>query len=296
MAFQEPRDLLPDWGPYSKKYMGVSKVIREGDLEALRFDLVVHPTLENSSIPVPNLTFPANFHPWEASPDLSYYAYRYELEKRDEVYADIAFVRLGEETVLVRTEFVNHSPVGQNVCLNYYAALEAPFPMVCRGQFPEKHLLKNFEEYETLTFAKPRPWEHLNPDGLRKGMFFDPRYWNNRGIGDRALVPEYVPHPPFGTEAGDTVLLKMEVPETYENAVLHIRGHATSESALLQAELFRLGQSRLVNQAPRSKMIRNHHAVIPGFAIQAHHLCRRDFAAAAGFIRVSMQFKQAFLH
>lgn len=253
MAFQEPRALLPDWGPYSKKYMGISKVIREGRMEALRFDLVVHPTLENCSIPVPNLTFPANFHPWEAASDLSYYAYRYELEKRDEVYADIAFVRLSEDAVLVRTEFVNHSPVGQNVVLNYFASLEAPFPTVCKANQPEKCVLKNCSDYETLTFAKPRPWEHLNPDGLRKGVFFDPRFYDNRGVGDRALAPEYVSHPPFGTEPGDTITLTLEVPETYKNAVLHVRGHAMAQTAQLKAELFHRGAPLLTENVTFGK-------------------------------------------
>ena len=238
MAFQEPRALLPDWGPYSKKYMGISKVIREGSTEALRFDLVVHPTLENCSIPVPNLTFPANFHPWEAAADLSYYAYRYELEKRDEVYADIAFVRLSDEAVLVRTEFVNDSPVGQNAVLNYYASLEAPFPTICKAQLPEKYVLKNCSDYETLTFANPRPWEHLNPDGMRKGVFFDPHFYDNRGVGERVGVPDYVPHQPFGAQAGDTVTLTLEIPEAYTNAMLHIRGRAVSGQAQLKAELF----------------------------------------------------------
>lgn len=231
MTDTEPRDLLPDWGPYSKKYMGISKVLRESAADGLRFDLCVHPTLENSSVPVPNLTFPAGFHPWEAAPDLSYYSYRYDLEWKDVVYADVAFVRLGEDAVLVRTEFVNHSPMGQNVCLNYYAALESPFPTACRAEFPKKCVWKKFADYDRYEYCTPRPWEHLNPDGMRKGVFFDPAFFRNQGVGERVGGGglDHVHHPPFGAEKGDMVSLTLPVTEPFTDGVLVIRGCAVSQ-------------------------------------------------------------------
>ena len=78
--FTLPKELLPDWGPYSKKYIGISKVTPATAIPGARFDCVVHPMLANTNQPAPNVTFPASWHIWEAAPDLSYFAYRVELE------------------------------------------------------------------------------------------------------------------------------------------------------------------------------------------------------------------------
>ena len=83
--FYEPKDLLPDWGPYSKKYMGVSKIISQAPIPGARFDCVVHPMLATTNQPAPNVTFPASYHVWEAASDLSYFAYRVEMEWKDQV-------------------------------------------------------------------------------------------------------------------------------------------------------------------------------------------------------------------
>ena len=38
--FTLPKELLPDWGPYSKKYMGISKVTPDTAIPGARFDCV----------------------------------------------------------------------------------------------------------------------------------------------------------------------------------------------------------------------------------------------------------------
>ena len=52
---------MPVWGPYSKKYMGISKIVNELADKGARYDFSVHPTLWNSSTPVPNVTVPSNY-------------------------------------------------------------------------------------------------------------------------------------------------------------------------------------------------------------------------------------------
>ena len=101
--FTEPRELLPDWGPYSKKYMGISKIVGKAPIPGARFDCVVHPMRANTNQPAPNVTFPSSYHVWEAAPDLSYYAYRVELEWKDQVYADVSLSKVAEHTRLTRT-------------------------------------------------------------------------------------------------------------------------------------------------------------------------------------------------
>ena len=88
---------MPLWGPYSKKYFGLSQIIPALKAEGGRFDFTVHPTLWNSSVPVPNVTVPSAYHLWECSPDYTYYAYRYELMWKDRVYADVSFSKINEK-------------------------------------------------------------------------------------------------------------------------------------------------------------------------------------------------------
>src|SRR5512139_777919 len=110
---------LPAWGPYTKKYTGISHIpdIRAG----LRFDLSVFPGYYRRQVLVPNAKWESGFHPWEAAPDLSYYAYRYELEWKDQVYCDVSFSEKSASTRLVRCEFNNHTALPQNLVLHYMA-------------------------------------------------------------------------------------------------------------------------------------------------------------------------------
>ena len=75
----EKQKQMPVWGPYSKKYMGLSRVMKESAIPGARFDLVIYPTYANSSVPAPNVTVPSNYHPWQADPEGRYFQYRYEL-------------------------------------------------------------------------------------------------------------------------------------------------------------------------------------------------------------------------
>ena len=52
----ENKNIIPLWGPYSKKYMGISRIMKESAVPGARFDLVIHPTYANSNVPAPNVT------------------------------------------------------------------------------------------------------------------------------------------------------------------------------------------------------------------------------------------------
>lgn len=88
----EKQKQMPVWGPYSKKYMGLSRVMKESAIPGARFDLVIYPTYANSSVPAPNVTVPSNYHPWQADPEGRYFQYRYELIWKDQLYADVEFL------------------------------------------------------------------------------------------------------------------------------------------------------------------------------------------------------------
>lgn len=164
---------MPLWGPYSKKYMGLSRIVDDRAAEGARYDFVVHPTLWNSATPVPNVTVPSGYHLWSCDEDFRFYSYRYELMWKDQIYADVSYTRLDEESYLMRCRFVNDTDLSQNCILNIFGALEFPAPEHCALQLPEDAALVDANDYTQYTYAKPRPWDNENPDGMHKGEFAD---------------------------------------------------------------------------------------------------------------------------
>ena len=215
---------MPLWGPYSKKYMGVSRVIESLSDIGARFDVSVHPTLWNSATPVPNVTVPSNYHLWECAADYSYFAYRYELMWKDMVYADVSFSKLTDEAFLIRCEFHNNTKLTQNCIFNLNSALEFPFTEYTDVVAPEKSVVLNANDYTLYEYAVKRPWDSENPDGMFKGMFRDKAFYLSCGLGDRCdhKHVEFMNLKPFGCEAGDRVEYKL-TSKGFENPVLHIR-------------------------------------------------------------------------
>ncbi|MBR6940377.1 MAG: hypothetical protein IKH65_06210, partial [Clostridia bacterium] len=202
---------MPQWGPYSKKYMGISHIPSSLRDEGARFDFIVHPTLWNSSVPVPNVTFPSSYHLWECSADYSYYSYRYELMWKDKVYADVSFSKINENAFLARVEFVNNTELSQNCILNTFASLEFPFYEKAELSYPSGTVIKNANDYELYEYAVSRPWDGENPDGMFKGMFRDSSFYLGCGLGDRCDHAHvyYLGLKPFGCEKGDRVSYKL---------------------------------------------------------------------------------------
>lgn len=105
----ENKNIIPLWGPYSKKYMGISRIMKESAVPGARFDLVIHPTYANSNVPAPNVTIPSEYHPWDCDSNGKYYRYRYELLWKDQLYADVDFFEIEEETWGIRVSFHNNT-------------------------------------------------------------------------------------------------------------------------------------------------------------------------------------------
>ena len=203
---------MPLWGPYSKKYMGLSHIpVRLKNIGA-RFDVSVHPTVWNTAVPVPNVTVPSGYHLMECLPDFSYYAYRYELMWKDQIYADVSFTKMKEDAYLMRCEFVNNTSLSQNCILNLFASLEFPFYEEVRLDAPENAVIKNANDYVFYEYAVPRPWDGENPDGMFKGMFRDSGFYEACGLGDRCdhSHVSFLGLKPFGCEAGDRVGYRLD--------------------------------------------------------------------------------------
>lgn len=114
---------MPVWGPYSKKYMGLSRIMKESEISGARFDLAVYPTYANSAVPVPNVTVPSDYHPWDCDVKSMFFRYRYELLWKDQLYADVDFFQIEEETWGIRVSYVNRTSKMQNCLLNFFRRL-----------------------------------------------------------------------------------------------------------------------------------------------------------------------------
>ncbi|MGN1421185.1 MAG: MGH1-like glycoside hydrolase domain-containing protein [Eubacterium sp.] len=221
---QDNKIKMPVWGPYSKKYMGISRVIENLADVGARYDFSVHPTLWNSSTPVPNVTVPSSYHLWNCKSDYTYFSYRYELMWKDMVYADVSFSKINDETYLMRCEFVNNTELSQNCILNIFASLEFPYPTYCKVNTPEKCVLKTANDYTDYSYAVPRPWDNENPDGMFKGMFADKDFYLGKGLGDRCenYHVHFLNLKPFGCEKGDRVSYSIKA-DGFKNPIIALR-------------------------------------------------------------------------
>ncbi|MEE1012177.1 MAG: hypothetical protein U0L11_09135, partial [Acutalibacteraceae bacterium] len=216
---------FPAWGPYGKKYMGISRIADHSFANGVRFDVTVAPAIFGGDIKVPNTTLPSGCHPWRCSDDYSLFTYRYDLEWKDKVYAEVSYVKLDDESTLIRTEIVNNSELIQNCVINYFESIEYPSPSYCKLSLPEKCSFKNALDYDSYSYAVTRPWDEQNADGFKKGEFADHRFTGGFGLGDRA-GKWHMPHrylPPFGCEKGDKASFTIDNGYDFENAVLSVR-------------------------------------------------------------------------
>lgn len=216
---------FPAWGPYGKKYMGISRIADHDFANGVRFDVTVAPAIFGGDIKVPNTTLPSGCHPWRCSSDYSLFTYRYDLEWKDKVYSEVSYVRLDDESILIRTEIVNNSELIQNCVINFFESIEYPAPSYCKLSLPQKRAFKKALEYSAYTYAVTRPWDEQNADGFKKGEFADHRFTGGFGLGDRA-GKWHMPHrylPPFGCEKGDKLSLTVKSDYDFENAVLAVR-------------------------------------------------------------------------
>lgn len=223
---------LPAWGPYSKKYMGISRVLGRIEnktgktfADAVRFDFTVHPNIWNSATPVPNVTVPSSYHLWKCATDYSFYSYRYELMWKDMVYADVSFSKIDDEAYLARVEFVNNTDLSQNAVLNFFSSLEFPNSKeYCIEAKNDKYKIKKANNYDKYTYSKIRPWENETPDGMFRGMFKSEEFYLGYGLGDRCdnAHVHYLGLKPFGCEAGDCVAYSLNS-DGIENPVVAVR-------------------------------------------------------------------------
>lgn len=223
---------LPAWGPYSKAYAGTAHIPDVG--AGLRFDLTVVPGYFRQTMVIPNEHHASGTHAWEAAADLSYYAFRYQLEWRDAVYCDVSYSAISDQARLVRCEFVNNTQQHQNLMMHLIANMNFPplrpdehgmlqidhhvFP--ANVEPPDGGLWIDALDYADLRFAQPRPTDHLVTDGWVRGEFRDHGLTNGSGVGRD-----------FGRDSGDEIRFDFSLDHAYNDPCLVFRVRAPRDSA-----------------------------------------------------------------
>ncbi len=210
---------LPDWGPYTKKYIGVSHIpdLKKG----IRFDLSVFPGFYRRKVDVPNVFFESGFHPWEASPNLEYFSFRHELEWKDKVYTDISYSFINENARLIRMECVNNTGKAQSIVLHMMSSIHFPSIKEYNPHTPLDYSIVNLPDYtfwvdaldyKELKFAVQNPQDELVYDGKLRGEIRDHGLINGSGIGKG-----------FGANNGDMVSYSIQLSQDINNPLLWFR-------------------------------------------------------------------------
>lgn len=210
---------LPSWGPYTKKYAGISHIPDE--TKGIRFDFSIIPGLYRRKLVVPNVLWESGFHPWEALPDLSYYSFRYEIEWKDKVYCDVSYTWVDDDTRLVRCELTNNTNVEQDLVLHYIAYMD--FPRIsskaghdgvkyCTLELGSDSIWIDALDYISLEYKKPRPTDFLVPDGLYRGEIRDAGFIGGSGLGLG-----------FSGEKGDKAVYTVKLNSGFSDAALMLR-------------------------------------------------------------------------
>ena len=217
--------LFNGWGPFGKKYAGLSRIESHKKLDGVRFDFSVAPAIHAFDIKVPNVTLPSAYHPWLCDESYGFFSFRHDLEWKDNAYADVSYTRLDNESYLVRTEIVNNTDIIKDCVVNYFSSLEFPCDSYAMLSLPEKCDYIDALDYDTYNYAITRPWDQQSQDGYKKGEFIDKAFVGQKGLGDRAgkwHMP-YKVLKPFGGEKGDEVSYTVKLTSSYDNAVLALR-------------------------------------------------------------------------
>jgi len=206
---------LPAWGPYSKKFFGISHI--PDVAQGLSYDFSIFPSLTHGTVKLPSVLDPSGVHPWEAAPDLNFYSLRFELIWKDQFYCDLSFSQLTENSRLIRMELVNRTNEIQEITLNCLTQLVFP-PLkeltaepirLCTVGLPPSGIWVHALDYRDLRFAKPRPTDNLVPDGKYRG---EERC--HESVEGSVVAQD------FGKEPGDTVVYRISLKQDFSNAAL----------------------------------------------------------------------------
>ncbi|SIR31246.1 MGH1-like glycoside hydrolase domain-containing protein [Halanaerobium kushneri] len=210
---------LSDWGPYTKKYLGISHIA--DPKKGIRFDLSVFPGYYRRKVKIPNVRWESDYHPWEAASDLRYYSNRHQLEWKDQLYCDISYSEIDSQSRLIRCNCVNQTDSIQNIVLHLMGYINYPDRESYKLDAEVDFVWINALDYNELKYSSPEPQDNLMPDGLLRGEVQDAEFVDGTGLGRN-----------FGKDLGDRANYNFKLEKDIEDAVLIIRYKNESEQIL----------------------------------------------------------------
>lgn len=228
-GLQHTHDMaLPAWGPYSGKYNGISHVPVQNN--GFRFDVAVQPSLylRNQTV-LANPLRESGYHPWQASPDLSYYSYRYQLEWKDKVFCDVSFSQVDDNSRLIKAAFVNNTTANRCLALNLFSTIIFPYNKRVSAHLPGRTQWLKAADYSSKTDAVMAHNYNLVYNGQLRGQITD-----DNAVSHTAIV--------LGKTAGEKLQYHFTGNSAFANAVLLVRyrtggAGATTLSAVLNGSM-----------------------------------------------------------
>ncbi len=216
---------LPQWGPYSKKYNGISHITSKE--RGYRFDLsFATGFFHRSKMVIPDVTQERDYFIWEVSPDLKYLGYNYQLEWKDKVKCDVSFSYIDSTSRFITVNFSNNTAAPQDVVYNLLAAMNYPRELATDSpvlplhiSLPDNSYWIDGMDYTSMDYATPRIDDNLIYDGFCKGEEYGSGMVDARALGRN-----------FGKQPGDEVIYPVSPPN--DNSLLVFRYRTTGQQAL----------------------------------------------------------------
>lgn len=190
---------LSPWGPYSKKYAGISHI--PAMQKGLKFEFSVMPGMYRFKTVVPNVLFQSDYYPWTATDDMTSYTFRNELAWKNEIFTDVTYHIIDSNTVLVAMRCVNNSKLPQHMDLNLMGYIEYPESYPSKKiSLPDGAIWVNAIHYQRLNLKQKSPRDNLIYDGFLKGEVRNSDYIEGRTLG-----------PLFSKDAGSAAVYALDI-------------------------------------------------------------------------------------
>ena len=228
---------LPDWGPYSKKYNGISHVTSKE--KGYRFDLsFAAGYFHRSKMVIPDVIEERDYFIWDVDPDLKYLSYNYQLEWKDKVTCDVVFSEIDNSSRYITVKYTNNSATRQDVVYNLLASMNYPRQGNSIGKLktsepvlpvhvtlPNNAQWVDGMDYKVLDYATPRFDDNLIYDGFSKGELYGSGLVNARALARN-----------FGVEKGDKVTYTLEALNQDDYSVVFRYKNEENEPVIFSAQ------------------------------------------------------------
>ncbi len=202
---------LHTWGPYSKRYAGISHI---PDLQAgMRFDFSVMPGYYRNRQLVPHVLFESSYYPWDINPSMNRITYRYELEWKDRVFTDITYYIIDEQRTLVGMRCVNNTTANQNLVLNLMAYIDYE---------QEQSQFKIAGNADVQWYNAT---DYMQNESVRKSPQYNLVYdgWRRKEMRTSQSLNGFVLGKGFGQDKGDKVIYEVNILPGKEKGVIAFR-------------------------------------------------------------------------